>query len=470
MSEAQAGSPATYYIRTFGCQMNEHDSERMAGLLEAEGLREVATPEDAGVVVFNTCCIRENADTRLYGNLGHMKALKDRRPGLRIVVGGCLAQKDRKTIQERAPYVDVVLGTHNLASLPRLLAESSQGPAFEILEQTETFPSALPARRLSPWHAWVSISIGCNNSCTFCIVPAVRGAEVSRRMGDIVAEVEGLVADGVVEVTLLGQNVNSYGRDLDGTPLFAKLLGALDEIEGLERVRFTSPHPKDFRADTVEAMARCRTVCEHIHLPLQSGSDRVLKAMKRAYTRRRYLDKVEMVRAAIPGVAITTDIIVGFPGETEDDFRATLEVVEASQYDSAFTFQYSPRPMTEAAGFADQLPKEVVQERYDRLVELQDRISLERNRAEVGRVEEVLVEGPSKKDPGKLTGRTRTNKLVHFPSDGAEEGTFRTVAITAAHPHFLNGEIAGEAPREPRRTGGLALPLLSSPQGCASCN
>jgi tRNA-2-methylthio-N6-dimethylallyladenosine synthase len=461
----------TYYIRTFGCQMNEHDSERMAGLLEAEGYREVATPEDAGVVVFNTCCIRENADTRLYGNLGHMKALKDRRPELKIVVGGCLAQKDRAAIQQRAPYVDVVLGTHNLASLPRLLAESAQGPAFEILEQTETFPSALPARRLSPWHAWVSISIGCNNSCAFCIVPAVRGKEISRRTGDIVSEVAGLVAEGVVEVTLLGQNVNSYGRDLDGTPLFSKLLFALDGTEGLERVRFTSPHPKDFRADTVAAMASCRTVCEHIHLPLQSGSDRLLRSMKRAYTRRKYLEKVAMVRAAIPDVAITTDIIVGFPGETEEDFRQTLEVVEESQYDGAFTFQYSPRPMTEAASFPDQLPKEVVQERYDRLVELQDRISLERNRAQVGRVEEVLVEGPSKKDPDRLTGRTRTNKLVHFPSDGAEEGSFRTVAITDAHPHFLGGELVGDRGVRPRSVRTMALPLLASTaQGCASCN
>ena len=464
-------APGTYYIRTFGCQMNEHDSERMAGLLEAEGYRAVTAPEDAGVVVFNTCCIRENADTKLYGNLGHMKALKDRHPDLKIVVGGCLAQKDRAAIQQRAPYVDVVLGTHNLASLPRLLAESSEGPAFEILEQTETFPSALPARRLSPWHAWVSISIGCNNSCTFCIVPAVRGVEVSRRTGDIVSEVERLVDDGVVEVTLLGQNVNSYGRDLDGTPLFSKLLFALDEIDGLQRVRFTSPHPKDFRADTVEAMAQCRTVCEHIHLPLQSGSDRLLKSMKRAYTRRRYMEKVEMVRAAIPDVAITTDIIVGFPGETEEDFRATLEVVEASQYDGAFTFQYSPRPMTEAASFPDQLPKEIVQERYDRLVDLQDGISFEMNRQQVGRIEEVLVEGPSKKDAGRLTGRTRTNKLVHFPSDGADEGTFRTVEITGAHPHFLRGELAGDAPA-PRATGrGLALPLLASASSeCAGCN
>jgi tRNA-2-methylthio-N6-dimethylallyladenosine synthase len=464
-------APATYYIRTFGCQMNEHDSERMAGMLEAEGYRPVTAPEEAGVVVFNTCCIRENADTKLYGNLGHMKAIKDRRPDLKIVVGGCLAQKDRASIQQRAPYVDVVLGTHNLASLPRLLSESGDGPAFEILEQTETFPSALPARRMSPWHAWVSISIGCNNSCTFCIVPAVRGVEISRRMGDIVEEVERLVDDGVVEVTLLGQNVNSYGRDLDGTPLFCKLLYALDDVDGLQRVRFTSPHPKDFRADTVAAMAECRTVCEHIHLPLQSGSDRLLKSMKRAYSRRRYMEKVAMVRDAIPGVAITTDIIVGFPGETEEDFRDTLEVVEEARYDAAFTFQYSPRPMTEAASFPDQLPKEVVQERYERLTALQDSITLEKNRAEVGRIAEVLVEGPSKKDPGRLTGRTRTNKLVHFPSDGADEGSFRTVEITAAHPHYLSGELTGEQPGGRRRARSLSLPLVTaSTQGCASCN
>src|SRR5918996_6506757 len=315
-----------YFIRTFGCQMNEHDSERLAGMLVSEGYVEARSPQEATLVLFNTCCIRENADHKLYGNLGHMKALKDERGGnLKIVVAGCLAQKDRHVIQERAPYVDVVLGTHNLASLPRLLAESETEPAFEILEQTETFPSALPARRTSPWHAWVSISIGCNNSCTFCIVPAVRGREISRRTGEIVVEVEGLVADGVVEITLLGQNVNSYGRDLDGRPLFAQLLYALDEVDGLERIRFTSPHPKDFRADTVAAMADCRRVCEHIHLPVQAGSDRVLKRMKRAYTRRKYLDKVAMVREAIPDVAVTTDIIVGFPGETEDDFRETLE-------------------------------------------------------------------------------------------------------------------------------------------------
>jgi tRNA-2-methylthio-N6-dimethylallyladenosine synthase len=439
--------------------MNEHDSERMAGMLEGEGYRAAASPEQAGVLVFNTCCIRENADQRLYGNLGHAKRLKDGRPDMRIIVGGCLAQKDRHTIQRRAPYVDVVLGTHNLASLPRLLQESQEAPAFEILEQTEVFPSALPARRTSPWHAWVSISIGCNNSCTFCIVPAVRGREVSRRVGDIAHEVEGLVQDGVVEVTLLGQNVNSYGRDLDGKPMFARLLRELDGIDGLRRIRFTSPHPKDFRADTVAAMADCPSVCEHIHLPLQSGSDAVLRRMKRAYSRRRYLDKITMVRAAIPDVAITTDIIVGFPGETERDFEATMEVAREARYDAAYTFQYSPRPMTEAASLPDHLPKEVVQGRFERLVALQETISLEHNRSLVGRTVEVLIEGPSRKEPSKLTGRTRTNKLVHFSGD-APEGTLCSVRITGAHPHHLDGEAVAARTR--------SLPLIGSSAGCSA--
>ncbi len=422
------------------------------------------------MVLFNTCCIRENADQKLYGNLGHMKALKDVRPDLRIVVGGCLAQKDKSIIQQRAPYVDVVLGTHNLASLPRLLREAETGPAFEILEQTEVFPSALPARRKSGWHAWVSISIGCNNSCTFCIVPSVRGVEVSRRTGDIVSEVQELVADGVVEITLLGQNVNSYGRDLDGTPLFAKLLRALDRVDRLQRVRFTSPHPKDFRMDTVEAMAECRTVCEHIHLPVQAGSDRVLKRMKRAYTRKRYLDKVQMVRDALPEVAISTDIIVGFPGETEADFQETLTLVEEVQYDSAYTFQYSPRPMTEAATYGGQVPKEIVQERYERLTSLQDAISFRRNQRHLDAIEEVIVEGPSKKDPARLSGRTRTNKLVHFDSGPAPEGSFRTVRISKVHPHFLEDSgraflrAGAQAPvlAARRRTSGEAT--------CSSCN
>jgi tRNA-2-methylthio-N6-dimethylallyladenosine synthase len=457
----------TYFVTTYGCQMNEHDSERMAGMLEAEGYSKAARPEEAEVVVFNTCCIREKADQRLYGNLGHLKPVKDANPGMKIVVGGCLAQKDKASIQKRAPFVDVVLGTHNLGSLPRLLKEADDGPAFEILEQTETFPSALPSRRSSPWHGWVSISIGCNNSCTFCIVPAVRGREASRRLGDIVSEVETLVADGVVEVTLLGQNVNSYGRDLDGTPLFARLLRELDHVDGLERVRFTSPHPKDFREDTIAAMAETENVCEHIHLPLQSGSDSVLRRMKRAYTRARYLDKVRKVRDAIPGVAITTDIIVGFPGETDAEFDDTLALVEEVGYDGAYTFQYSPRPMTEAADFTDQVPKEVVQERFDRLIAVQERASLVCNLATVGRTEQVLVEGSSKKDESRITGRTRSNKLVHFVDDTAAPGSFRTVEITSASPHHLEGILTGgpraDAPRS------LTLPMVATAAGCASC-
>jgi tRNA-2-methylthio-N6-dimethylallyladenosine synthase len=362
--------------------------------------------------------------------------------------------------------VDVVLGTHNLASLPRLLDESLDGPAFEILEQTEVFPSALPARRSSPWHAWVSISIGCNNSCTFCIVPAVRGKEISRRLGEIVSEVESLVRDGVVEVTLLGQNVNSYGRDLDGTPMFSRLLRALDDVAGLERVRFTSPHPKDFKEDTVAAMAECKVVCEHIHLPVQAGSDRILRAMKRAYSRDSYMRKVDMIRAAIPDVAITTDIIVGFPGETEEDFAETLSLVEEVGYDAAYTFQYSPRPMTEAADLPDHLPKEVVQERFERLIALQERISFDRNKTCVGRREEVLVEGASKKDPGKMTGRTRTNRLVHFPGE-VEEGSLCSVEIVSAHPHHLEGAFSART-RAPARAG-LSLPLVGTGSGCSAC-
>ncbi|MDQ3660623.1 MAG: tRNA (N6-isopentenyl adenosine(37)-C2)-methylthiotransferase MiaB [Actinomycetota bacterium] len=451
----ETSNRATYYIRTFGCQMNEHDSERMAGMLEREGYAPVTSPDDASVVLFNTCCIRENADQRLYGNLGHLKSVKDRRPELRIVVGGCLAQKDKELIQRRAPYVDVVLGTHNLASLPRLLRDSQEGPSFEILEQTEAFPSALPTRRFSPWHAWVSISIGCNNACTFCIVPAVRGKEISRRTGDIASEVESLVADGVIEVTLLGQNVNSYGRDLDGTPLFAKLLRVLNGIEGLERIRFTSPHPKDFKADTVAAMADCERVCEHIHLPLQSGSDSCLRRMKRAYTRAKFLDKVDMVRNAIPDVAITTDIIVGFPGETDTEFEDTLSLVAQARFDQAYTFQYSARPMTAAADMPGHLPKEVVQERFERLVALQEEISAERNDRMVGRIEEIVVEGPSKRDPSQKNGRTRTNKLVIFTGEDSPEGSRRSVHITGAGAHHLKGELVSRPP--------LRLPVVGVP-------
>ncbi len=467
------GKAKTYWIRTFGCQMNEHDSERLAGLLEVQGYRKVETPDLADVAVFNTCAIRENADNRLYGNLGHIKAVKDLHPDLKVVVGGCLAEKDRDIIVRKAPWVDVVMGTRNIEALPSLLQRvEEQGiPVVEFSETLNVFPSALPARRNNKFHAWVAIQYGCNNSCTFCIVPSVRGVEASRRIGEILGEVRELCAEGVIEVTLLGQNVNSYGRDVYGTPRFADLLLALDGIPGLRRVRYTSPHPKDFREPVARAMAESSVVCEHLHLPLQSGSSRVLKLMKRSYSRDRYLDKVAMARDVIPGLALSTDIIVGFPGETEEDFEQTLSLVEQVRFDSAFTFKYSPRPGTVAATMKDQIPADVVQNRFDRLAAAQQRISLERNQATIGEVAEVLVEGPSKKDPAKLTGRTRTNKLVHFRSEGdepsrgpaealhrlnaaigssshtrsfaPEEAEFRLVQITAAAPSHLEGRLAG---------------------------
>jgi tRNA-2-methylthio-N6-dimethylallyladenosine synthase len=438
----QNGSVPTYYVRTFGCQMNEHDSERIAGLLESEGYTAARGPDDADVVVLNTCAIRENADNRLYGTLGHLKGVKDRRPDLRIAVGGCLVQKDKRIVLEKAPWVDVAFGTFAVGELPGLLRtrERTGVPAFEFREQTEVFPSALPSRRADPFHAWVAVSVGCDNACTFCIVPSVRGSQVSRRMGEILDEVRALVDDGVVEVTLLGQNVNTYGRDLDGRPLFAELLRALDDVAGLRRVRFTSPHPHDFTPDVIDAMASSSVVCEHIHFPMQSGSDAVLKRMRRSYRIERYLGWLEQIREAIPSIAVSTDIIVGFPGETEEDFAGTLRAVERAGFDSAYTFEYSTRPGTEAATMDGQVPAGVVRERFGRLVELQERISLERNRDVVGERLEVLVESASsRKDPAKATARTRTNKLVHIPANGHRAGEFFDVVVTAAHPHHLEG-------------------------------
>jgi tRNA-2-methylthio-N6-dimethylallyladenosine synthase len=434
-----------YLIRTFGCQMNEHDSERIAGTLEADGYAPAAGVEDAEVVVLNTCAVRENADNRLYGNLSHLKGARERNPRMRIVVAGCLAQKDRGEIQRRAPWVDVVVGTHALPHLLDLIRRAErEGPQMDVREYTEVFPSALPARREVDHHAWVSVSVGCDNTCTFCIVPLVRGRQRSRAIGDILAEVQGLAERGVVEVTLLGQNVNTYGRDIhfpdtspSRRPLFAQLLRAVDGVDGIRRTRFTSPHPHDFTPDVIEAMAGCPSVCEHIHFPLQSGSDRVLRAMRRSYRSARYLGWLEQIREAMPDIAVTTDLIVGFPGETEEDFRDTLRVVEEARFDAAYTFQYSPRPGTRAAGFDDQVPKEVVQERFDRLVELQEGISLDANRALRGRTVEVLVEGRGRK--GGLQGRTRTNKVVNFEGP-LRPGDFTEIRITGAHPHHLRGE------------------------------
>jgi tRNA-2-methylthio-N6-dimethylallyladenosine synthase len=436
-----------YMIRTFGCQMNEHDSERIAGLLEADGMVRADDIGEAGVVVLNTCAVRENAGNRLYGALGALKPRKERDPGMRVVVAGCLAQKDRGEIQRRAPWVDVVVGTHSMPQVLELIRRAErEGPQMDVREYTEVFPSALPARRELAHHAWVSVSVGCDNRCTFCIVPLVRGRQRSRPLGEILAEVQGLAARGVVEVTLLGQNVNTYGRDVhfrdtspSRKPLFAELLRAVDGVDGIRRIRFTSPHPHHFTPDVVRAMGESDAVCEHIHFPLQSGSDRVLGAMRRSYRSARYLAWLERIREGVPGIAVTTDIIVGFPGETEQDFQDTLRVVEEARFDAAYTFQYSPRAGTEAAGFEDQVPKEVVQERFDRLVELQERLSLDANRAYEGRTVEVLIEGTGRK--GGLQGRTRTNKVVNFWGM-ALPGEFVDVLITGAHPHHLAGSLA----------------------------
>ena len=436
-----------YLLRTFGCQMNEHDSERIAGLLTADGYVSTEDAEDAAVVVFNTCAIRENADNRLYGNLGHLRPLKQRNPQMRIVVAGCLAQKDGGTIQQRAPWVDVVIGTHALPGLLDLLHRAeTDGPQMDVSEVTEVFPSALPALRGISHHAWVSIAVGCDNACTFCIVPLVRGPQLSRSIGDVLAEAQGLARQGVVEITLLGQNVNTFGRDLSvpgapSRPLFAELLRAVNEVEGLRRIRFTSPHPHDFTPDVIDAMAQSPKVCEHIHFPLQSGSDRVLKAMRRSYRRERYLEWLERIRGAIPGIAVSTDIIVGFPGETAVDFEGTLDLVRRARFDQAYTFQYSPRPGTRAATMDDQVPKPVVQERFDRLVPLQEAIALERMRAQIGTTAEVLVEGTGRK--GRAQGRTRTNRVVHLDGEHAP-GTFLDARIVAAHPHHLDGELVRE--------------------------
>ncbi len=439
----------TYEVRTFGCQMNVHDSERMAGLLEDAGLVPVSEGQ-ADVVVFNTCAVRENADNKLYGNLGLLAPVKEKNPDLQIAVGGCLAQKDQAAIAEKAPWVDVVFGTHNVGSLPVLLerARHNKRAEVEILESLDVFPSTLPTKRESVHSGWVSISVGCNNTCTFCIVPSLRGKERDRRPGEILAEIEALVADGVIEVTLLGQNVNSYGVEFGDRLAFGKLLRACGEIPGLERVRFTSPHPAAFTDDVIEAMAETHNVMPQLHMPLQSGSDKVLKDMRRSYRSAKFLGILEKVRQRMPDAAISTDIIVGFPGETEEDFQETLRVVEESRFATAFTFQYSKRPGTPAAELPDQLPKAVVQERFERLTALQDRISREENERQVGRQVELLVTektGRRGGETGRLTGRAPDQRLVHFSvPDGSEiprPGDMVTVTITEAAGFHLVADV-----------------------------
>ncbi len=447
----------TYEVRTYGCQMNVHDSERLSGLLEDAGYSRPADGEQADVVVFNTCAVRENADNRLYGNLGHLKSVKDVTPGMQIAVGGCMAQKDRGEVVRRAPWVDVVFGTHNIGSLPVLLerARVNAEAQVEIAESLEVFPSTLPSRRESAYAAWVAISVGCNNTCTFCIVPSLRGKEKDRRPGDVLAEIEALVAEGVLEVTLLGQNVNAYGVEFGDRQAFAKLLLACGAVEGLERVRFTSPHPADFTDDVIAAMAETPNVMPQLHMPLQSGSDKVLKEMRRSYRSERYLGIIDRVRAAMPEAAITTDIIVGFPGETDEDFQATLDVVRQARFASAFTFQYSPRPGTPAASYDAQVPPEVVKERYQRLQVLSDEIAWDENKALVGRRVELLVaEGEGRKDGAtmRLSGRAPDNRLVHFtPGDTAPRpGDVVVAEVTAAAPHHLVSDLPIEGVRRTR--------------------
>jgi tRNA-2-methylthio-N6-dimethylallyladenosine synthase len=449
----------TYEVRTYGCQMNVHDSERLTGLLEDAGYVPFepgpadAQADCADVVVFNTCAVRENADNKLYGNLGQLRPAKTANPDMQIAVGGCMAQKDRDTIVKRAPWVDVVFGTHNIGSLPALLdrARHNREAQVEILESLEVFPSTLPTRRDSAYAGWVSISVGCNNTCTFCIVPSLRGKEADRRPGDVLAEVKALVEQGVVEVTLLGQNVNTYGVEFGDRLAFGKLLRACGEIEGLERVRFTSPHPAAFTDDVIAAMAQTPNVMPSLHMPLQSGSDRVLKEMRRSYRSAKFLGILDKVREQIPDAAITTDIIVGFPGETDADFEETLRVVRESRFSSAFTFQYSIRPGTPAATMPDQLPKAVVQERYERLVEVQEGVSWAENRTLEGREVEVLVatgEGRKDTETHRLSGRARDNRLVHFAvPEGAERprpGDLVTVGVTYGAPHHLVADAALE--------------------------
>jgi tRNA-2-methylthio-N6-dimethylallyladenosine synthase len=450
----------TYEVRTFGCQMNVHDSERLSGSLEAAGYVP-ADGAEADIVVINTCAVRENADNKLYGTLGHLAQTKRNHEGMQIAVGGCLAQKDKSVILDRAPWVDVVFGTHNMGALPTLLerARHNDEAQLEILESLDVFPSTLPTKRDSTYSGWVSISVGCNNTCTFCIVPALRGKEKDRRPGEILAEIQALVDDGAVEVTLLGQNVNSYGVEFGDRGAFAKLLRAAGQIDGLERVRFTSPHPAAFTDDVIDAMADTPSVMPQLHMPLQSGSDRILKAMRRSYRSEKFLGILDRVRAQMPDAAISTDIIVGFPGETEDDFQETLRVVEQSRFATAFTFQYSVRPGTPAADYADQIPKAVVQERFERLAALQDRISYEENQKQVGRVVELLVatnEGRKDEATHRLSGRAQDSRLVHFELPAGIEaprpGDMVTVEITEAKPFYLLADQTATTPFSVRRT------------------
>lgn len=442
----------TYLVETYGCQMNVHDSERIAGLLDEAGYIPVATGVQADLVVFNTCAVRENADNKLYGNLSFLAPIKKANPSMQIAVGGCLAQKDQSIILKKAPYVDVIFGTHNVGSLPTLLerARVEEESQIEILEALEHFPSTLPARRFSAFTSWVSISVGCNNSCTFCIVPTLRGVEKDRPVSDVLREMRTLVEQGVIEITLLGQNVNAYGVEFGDRGAFAKLLRESGEIDGLERVRFMSPHPRDFTDDVIEAMAQTSNVMPHLHMPLQSGSDSILQTMRRSYRTEKYLGILERVRTAMPEAMITTDIIVGFPGETEEDFQATLDIATQARFAAAYTYKYSIRPGTPAGEMPDQIASDVVGERYTRLHEHQQRISQSVNQESVGSTHRVLVseiEGRRDEARSRMTGRSEDFRLVHFGSQtDARPGDFVDVKITESSAHYLIGDALAVVP------------------------
>ena len=433
----------TYLVETYGCQMNVHDSERIAGLLDEAGYVPVAEGAQADIVVFNTCAVRENADNKLYGNLSFLAPIKKKNPSMQIAVGGCLAQKDQSIILKKAPYVDVVFGTHNVGSLPILLerARIEEEAQIEILESLEHFPSTLPARRFSAFTSWVSISVGCNNTCTFCIVPTLRGVEKDRKPEDILTEMRALVDQGVIEITLLGQNVNAYGVEFGDRGAFASLLREAGKIDGLERVRFMSPHPRDFTDDVIEAMAQTKNVMPHLHMPLQSGSDAILQSMRRSYRTDKYLGILERVRSAMPEAMITTDIIVGFPGETESDFQATLDLTTQAQFAAAYTYKYSIRPGTPAGAMANQVAEEIVADRYTRLHEHQQKISLAVNQRSIGSTHLALVsevEGRRDEVQARMTGKTEDFRLVHFGADTqARPGDFVKVVITDASAHYL---------------------------------
>jgi tRNA-2-methylthio-N6-dimethylallyladenosine synthase len=455
----------TYLVETYGCQMNVHDSERIAGLLDEAGHIPVVPGEQADIVVFNTCAVRENADNKLYGNLSFLAPIKKKNPAMQIAVGGCLAQKDQSIILKKAPYVDVVFGTHNVGSLPLLLerARIEEESQIEILESLEHFPSTLPARRFSAFTSWVSISVGCNNTCSFCIVPALRGVEKDRAAADVLKEMQMLVDQGVIEITLLGQNVNAYGVEFGDRGAFAKLLRDAGKIQGLERVRFMSPHPRDFTDDVIEAMAQTENVMPHLHMPLQSGSDSILQSMRRSYRTDKYLGILDRVRASIPQAMITTDIIVGFPGESEVDFQGTLDITTQARFAAAYTYKYSIRPGTPAGVMPNQVPEEIVGERYTRLHDQQQKISLSVNEESIGSTHRVLVsevEGRRDESRSRMTGKSEDFRLVHFDNDtDARPGDFVDVQITEASAHYLIGSALSVI----RTRGGDAHAAKSAP-------